>query len=273
LSRQFFGHHIQIHPTAAPSSSSSLSRQEKEIKVFCAIYTYSGNRNQIKSIEETWGRRCDGFLAASNETITGTAIVNIPHDGPWNGQYHNIWQKVRSILGYLYDNFLQDYDFYFLCGDDTYVIMENLKAFLTSPEFVRNAGGSEYPHPVYAGAWMHPFWETKNGYYAVDFYYLAGGAGYVLGRNTLRSLVENVLPNCHNTTWDSAEDLYMADCLLNYMNVTGYDTRDDKGRERFIPYDPIASAGVLDSLSAVLQKDFSDFGFFVRAQRYVSYWY
>jgi hypothetical protein len=58
---------------------------KSDVKVFCAVYTHSGNNNQTNAIRETWGRRCDGFLAASTETIHEAAAVKIPHQGPHQG--------------------------------------------------------------------------------------------------------------------------------------------------------------------------------------------
>jgi hypothetical protein len=230
------------------SSNKETTRSPVPVKVFCGIYTYPGNNNQTKSIRETWGRRCDGFLAASTETVHGDATVRLLHHGGHQGMYKGIWQKVRSMLGYIYDNFLDDFDFYFLSGDDTYVIVENLKAFLGSSAFVEHAGGEHYPKPVYTGAWIHPFWLLTEGY-STNFYYMGGGAGYILNRAAVKGLVELALPTCRNTTNSAAEDVFVAECLERHLNVTGYDARDEQEGERFIPYDPVQRA-LLQELSS-----------------------
>jgi len=62
----------------------------------------------------------------------------------------------------VYDNFLEDYDFYFVCGDDTYLILENLKELLTSLSFIEYAGGKDYPNIVYTGGWTHPKMAGQN---------------------------------------------------------------------------------------------------------------
>ena len=41
--------------------------------------------------------------------------------------YGDLKLGVRSMVAYFHDNFIDDYDYLYLCGDDTYVIMENLK--------------------------------------------------------------------------------------------------------------------------------------------------
>jgi hypothetical protein len=227
-----------INETSAVSSTTSSAVP----KVFCAIYSYPGNNNQTDAIRRTWGGRCDGFMTASTETNHDLAAVNLPHFGNGNGQYNGIWQKVRSMIGYIYDNFLEDYDFYFICGDDTYLIMENLKELLMSPNFIEYAGGKDYPNIVYTGGLTHPqYLAEKHG---KDFYYMGGGSGYLINRSTVRALVERVFPICHNETDRSKEDLYMGLCLRDVLNVTGYDSRDTEGRERFIGVDPIQRAAI-----------------------------
>jgi hypothetical protein len=143
--------------------SKKQNANKNSLKIFCAIYTYPGNDPLTDAIRETWGKRCDGFLAASHTTtIPEAATVRMPHYGKHTGGlYRGLWQKVRSMIGYLYDHFLDDYDFFHISGDDTFVILENLKALLSSPEFVQHAGGPGYPHPTYVGEWTHPSWLRK----------------------------------------------------------------------------------------------------------------
>ncbi|KAG7340752.1 Fringe-like protein [Nitzschia inconspicua] len=244
LARQFFHDHVQV--------ASPLSEEEaKTIKVFCAIYTHAGNRNQIAAIRQTWGKRCDGFMAASTETNHDTATVHIPHQGPYQGQYKGIWQKeVRSMVAYFHDNFIEDYDYLFLSGDDTYVIMENLKVFL-----LEKSKEIEVESPYfYTGARTHGIWAKNKKGYDPTFFYMGGGAGYVLSRNTVRSIVQNVFPHCLADTVGSAEDVYMAHCLRNLLNITGLDSRDDQERDRFIQYDPLRRAALPNSADRTFMR-------------------
>ena len=45
---------------------------------------------------------------------------------------NNMWQKTRSIWGYIYDNYMDDYDFFWLGGDDYYMIVENMVNYLAT---------------------------------------------------------------------------------------------------------------------------------------------
>jgi hypothetical protein len=184
--------------------------KNNDVTIFCAVYTYPGHNDLTDAIRMTWGQRCDGFLASSTETNRSGGTVNIPHYGEHQGRYEGIWQKVRSMISYFYDNFIDSYDYFFLSGDDTFLIVENLKKFLTGSNF------SADEKPLYLGNWVHPTWLQNQ--FGSDFYYNGGGSGYVLNRCTIRALVETVFPICHKTTDKSAEDLYMGE-VSTYKKV------------------------------------------------------
>ncbi|KAL3924605.1 MAG: hypothetical protein SGILL_000947 [Bacillariaceae sp.] len=235
--RQLFEEQLQL-----PELNKATIAMMSSVKVFCGVYTHPGSNNLTDAIRMTWGRRCDGIMFASTETRHDAATINLPHYGGFMGLYRGVWQKVRSMIGYIYDNFLEDYDYFFLSGDDTYVIIENLKSFLTSQRFIEETGGKNTSVPLYAGSWTHPKYLSEV--YGEDFFYNGGGSGYVLNRAAIRALVEKVFPVCHNTTDMSAEDLYMGVCLKAVLNVTGHDTRDLEGRERFFGVDPVLRAAL-----------------------------
>ena len=45
-----------------------MKKQKKDVKLFCAVYTYSGGINNTNAIRDTWGKRCDGLLFASDHS-------------------------------------------------------------------------------------------------------------------------------------------------------------------------------------------------------------
>ena len=145
----------------APTAPSSL-------RIFCSLYTYPGGNNLTDAIRETWGKDCHGFLAASSETVASRATVDISHFGQPNA-YKSIWNRVQSTMVYIYDNFRFDFDYFYFCGDDTFLIVENLQHFLAS-ESVKNA--TEMNQPFHAGGWIHT--NTKPTH-PPGFYYNGGG--------------------------------------------------------------------------------------------------
>ena len=50
-------------------------------------------------------QKCDGFMVASTKTDKKLGTVFIPHEGP--EEYNNIWQKVRAMWSYIYDNYYE----------------------------------------------------------------------------------------------------------------------------------------------------------------------
>ena len=68
---------------------------------------------------------------------------------------------------------------------------------------------------------------------------MSGGAGYILGRESIRRFVEEALPDpmkCKNSS-GGYEDAQLGVCLYN-VGVTPVDTRDHNGRHRILPFSP-----------------------------------
>ena len=113
------------------------------IRLLCGIYTTAHNHDtKVKAQRETWGQKCSHFVVFSTTTDLSIPSIAIPHIG--DESYENLWQKVRFIWKYIHHHYINDFDWFMLSGDDTYVVMENLVEYLTSTEMVaekrKNAG-------------------------------------------------------------------------------------------------------------------------------------
>lgn len=179
---------------------SKSSRKSSQIKLLCAIYTYSGNVNMTNAVGETWARRCDGALFASDMSSEATGHFHIPSSSRNGYGYKGMIQRTRAILAYLYDYFLNDYDFFHICGDDVYIIVENMKEFLQSDE--AQSWESVPGHYLFAGFWAH-WGKMKN-----DYFYLGGGSGYTISRRGLKAFVQGPLQTCNPYQEGSAEDVW-----------------------------------------------------------------
>jgi hypothetical protein len=73
-------------------------------------------------------RGAGAVMAASTKTDLVIGAVDLPHQGP--EKYGNMWQKTRSMLSFMYNYYLEDYDYFLPCGDDTFIILENLSNYL-----------------------------------------------------------------------------------------------------------------------------------------------
>uniref|UniRef100_A0A914E2A2 N-acetylgalactosaminide beta-1,3-galactosyltransferase n=1 Tax=Acrobeloides nanus TaxID=290746 RepID=A0A914E2A2_9BILA len=136
--------------------------------------------------------------------------------------YNFLWGKTKAAFKYIYDNELNNYDWFLKADDDTYVVVENLRFMLLaySPD-----------DPVYFGVRFKPF--VRQGY-------MSGGAGYVLSRETVKRLVEDGLPDtrkCRGGEYGK-EDVEIGKCLEKVDVIAG-DSRDRNGKFRFLPFSPL----------------------------------
>jgi len=113
-------------------------------RILCLSYTLSkAHDNAVKNVRETWGRRCDGYIAMSDKTDRQIPSIDIKHEGAES--YDNMWQKSRSIWLYVHKHHLHDFDYFIIGGDDLFVIMENLRKYLASDEIVVASEGGKQP--------------------------------------------------------------------------------------------------------------------------------
>jgi hypothetical protein len=194
----------------------------KRSKILCAIYTTASKTATIRSIGQTWGWRCDGFFAASTSTNETIGAIDLPHYG--NETYNNMWQKTRSILAYIHDYYLQDYDFFYLAGDDAHLIVENLRMVLSS------LGTDAIEYPLFLGGWFPDPLRKRR-------YFVGGGGGYVLNKRTLQLLVGNCMERYLPFLQISAEDRMVTNCLRS-IQVYPNSSVDVTGAQRFHSRDP-----------------------------------
>ncbi len=187
------------------------------------------SRANLKAQVETWASKCDGFWAASNITDHSLGSIDLLHKGP--EEYGNMWQKIRSMWAYAYDHYLDEYDYFHIAGDDVYIAVENLRAFLdgpyvnqlengyldeisSDPQYIKEAkkwlDGGDYRNqygissrPLYFG---NPcFWKNKV--------WPCGGPGYTMNRAALEVFGKLKLQSCNADFSDSREDLFMGSCF------------------------------------------------------------
>jgi len=175
-------------------------------------------------------------MVASTKTKQSLGTVNILHEGIED--YNNIWQKIRSVWSYVYDNYYNDYDWFHIGGDDLYLLVENLRLYVES-DVVRSAAnggrqpledwGQKFQTPLFLG---RRFAEQGN----MERIFISGGAGYTINKATLKALVRS-FPQCmpHLTTF--AEDVMVAQCLRK-QGIFPFETRDEDGGERYMPFTP-----------------------------------
>ena len=220
----------------------NTAQTQRKSRILCFVYTsYTpvDNHSNLRSQAETWGRQCDGFIAASNFTDHSIGAIDLVHNGL--EEYANMWQKTRSILAYAYHNYLEEFDFFHLCGDDVYIVMDNLRAYLDGPEVLRLEGGyidkisggfsndgrvkewaSARPRPLIFGC---PMAHKRMPV-------LAGGPGYTLNRAALSIFNKQCLDQFFPNARDSREDVFVGSALAG-EGIFVSDTKDDKNGGRY----------------------------------------
>ena len=223
-------------------------------RLLCLIYTTSLGHARVQRIRETWGSKCDGFLVGSNRTDPSVDAVNIVHKGA--EKYQNIWQKVRTMWAYVYDNYYEEFDWFHIGGDDMYLIVENLRWYLESEEIKTAANGGLYlptenrtqQTPLFLGC------RQKRQGMVIDIFN-HGGSGYTLNKAALKALVVEALPKYYIEVASSAEDVLIA-WLLRKLRIYPYDTKDETGAERYNPQSPSFLYGFQPTLQNSANKGY-----------------
>jgi glycoprotein-N-acetylgalactosamine 3-beta-galactosyltransferase len=94
---------------------------------------------RTKAINDTWAPRCDRYFFITEtirETMTTEQIqfseqIPIASIKDIIPGYDHLTQKSTLAFLFAYENYFNDCDWFVKADDDTYLIVENLKAFLS----------------------------------------------------------------------------------------------------------------------------------------------
>lgn len=170
------------------------------------------------AVKLTWAKRCNKFIffsSVSNKTFP-TVGLNVSE-----GRQHLTAKTVQAFL-YCYVHYGKQFDWFVKADDDTYIIAENLRYFLS------------FQNPneqIYFGFKFRT--HVKQGYFS-------GGAGYVLSKQALQKFASVGLRNPFICRQDGgAEDAEVGKCMAK-LQIKAGDSLDVSGRETFHPFKPIS---------------------------------
>jgi hypothetical protein len=136
-----------IEKVAAAAAAASRADQVhvRSPKILCMTYSTLARRDAIASVRDTWGGRCDGYLAFTDETdLTISAIGIEPtkmEENQWTESYDFMWQKTQLMwIIVASSRLIDEYDFFLAGGDDLFVEVENLREMLQSTKIKNLAG-------------------------------------------------------------------------------------------------------------------------------------
>ncbi|XP_063724061.1 glycoprotein-N-acetylgalactosamine 3-beta-galactosyltransferase 1-like isoform X2 [Symsagittifera roscoffensis] len=183
------------------------------VKLLCFVETCTKNvETKATAIKNTWAKRCDKTIFISDETSDSFPTLKLP--GMLEG-YPHLWSKTILTYQYLYENYVSEYHWFVKADDDTFLVVENLRAFLAtlSPN-----------EPHYLGKRF----KALGGY-------TSGGAGYVISRKTLSKLghgLKNKSLKCDDLNSKAPEDNAVGRCLKK-LGIEPGKTIDTEEKELF----------------------------------------
>ncbi|XP_046542319.1 glycoprotein-N-acetylgalactosamine 3-beta-galactosyltransferase 1-like [Haliotis rubra] len=209
---QYLSGNIKFEDLRLHKDNDAISKAlyQKE-KVLCWIMTSPKNLDvKARVVRDTWTRRCNKVLFMSSVTDPKFPTIGLNVS---EGRKH-LTAKTMQAFRYIYENHFDDADWFMKADDDTYVILENLRYFLTS---------QNKSEPVFFGHHFKTL--VKQGYYS-------GGAGYVLSKEALRRYGEKGHEPKLCRRDGGSEDVAFGRCMEN-LGVRTANTADALGRSRF----------------------------------------
>ncbi|XP_059178844.1 glycoprotein-N-acetylgalactosamine 3-beta-galactosyltransferase 1-like [Physella acuta] len=202
----------------------------REVRVLVWVMTTPENlETKALAIKQTWGKRCNVIIYFSSKEDPEFPAVNL--EVP-EGRGH-LTGKTMAAFRYIYEHYFDEADWFMKADDDTYVILENLRFFLSD----KNKN-----EPIYFG---HLFARNvEQGYYS-------GGGGYVISKEALRRFGKFAINStvCREDGGD--EDVEFGLCMER-LNVKTSKSLDEMGRTMFHAMHP--SLHILNKLPSWISR-------------------
>ncbi|CAI4229476.1 unnamed protein product [Auanema sp. JU1783] len=210
----------RTHADLIQETNQSISAKllPKKGKLFCWVQTSKKyHSTRVKAINSTWLKRCDNGQFFTSDSMDDESIpyTTVFHNMP--DSWYKLFRKSRYAFYHIYQEISKDFEWYLKADDDSYVIVEHLKEFL-----------SQFDHnkPYLIGHTYKPYLEHG---------YVSGGATYAISREALRIFAEELYFNITACPLNGPyEDLEMSRCF-SHKNIFPIDTRNAKGQQRFHP--------------------------------------
>lgn len=145
----------------------------------------------------------------------------------------------KSCSYSVYQNYINDFDYFYIAGDDAYVLMDNMRAYLSSPRVDKLKNGyldqisSVHHDTSKASSQMRPRPLLFGGPYThKGAANIGGGGGYILNQAALKLFGENGVSTWYPHLTDSREDLLISG-FFRGQGVYVTDTRDESYGSRF----------------------------------------
>ena len=82
---------------------------------------------QAVHVKHTWGSHCDKLIFMSTEEDKELGAIKLDVEEGRQG----LWGKTKLGFKHVYENYFDQFDWFMKADDDTFVIVENMKALLS----------------------------------------------------------------------------------------------------------------------------------------------
>ena len=209
----------------------------REIKILCLCST-TGPRHEQRAykVRETWGRRCDKLVFASDvidEFLPSNSFFDKTGREFVSYKIFNAWK-------FIFDWYGEEYDWFVKTDDDTFLVVDNLKKFLQT----KNPNEDNYfGYRLKLPKSMEEYEDLKTSEKTIEY---AAGCVEILSKKTLKRFVREAMTNeekCPLPVDYENEDVLLGQCL-NSIGIEVQDALDDYNRHRILIFDIISSLSV-----------------------------
>ena len=166
---------------------------------------------RAKAVYQTWGKRIPGkisfFSRSGSSSSFDIPLVSLPGvDDAYPPQ-----KKSFMMLKFMYDNYLDKFEWFMRVDDDVYIKPDKLEKFLRSlnssvAQFIGQAGLGN---------------KDEFGLLSLDYdeNFCMGGPGMIMSRETLRLVVPHI-SYCLKNLYSTHEDVEIGRCVRRFANIT-----------------------------------------------------
>ncbi|KFM68678.1 Chondroitin sulfate synthase 1, partial [Stegodyphus mimosarum] len=162
------------------------------------------------AIHNTWGQTVPGklifFSSSSSRSNSSILLVPLPKvDDSYPPQ-----KKSFLMLKFMYDHFIDDFEWFMRADDDVYIRTDYLEKFLRSvnsskPQFIGQAGLGN----------KEEFGQLSL---QADENFCMGGPGMIMSRNTLRLVIPHIR-YCLKNLYSTHEDVEVGRCIRKFVGI------------------------------------------------------
>uniref|UniRef100_A0A182J0V2 Hexosyltransferase n=1 Tax=Anopheles atroparvus TaxID=41427 RepID=A0A182J0V2_ANOAO len=194
---------IGLQPSETPSNSQSTL-------VFVGVMTAKEFlQGRARAVYDTWGRQIPGkiaFFSSQDSSAPGLPLVALKGvDDRYPPQ-----KKSFMMLHYMYEHYIDRFEWFARADDDVYVRADRLEKFLRSidsskPQFIGQAGRGN---------------SEDFGLLSLEFdeNFCMGGPGVIMSRETLRRVAPHI-PTCLKNLYSTHEDVEVGRCVQKFAGV------------------------------------------------------